>query len=174
MRKLVFLLLLVGAVLSGCSWEPTARQQLEKSQEENAKAVIEAIGGPPKLDYFQEAMTQKRWYEYWNKPSVPAYTYIFVGNYCIGYFVTEGKPASTQSYIYPEQMMQKFNFSGNYSYQIVDAPDLDGTYGKNNPGIHFFLPDGNPVEFAGANATYIYSGAPLNIDAPKLIVKKDK
>ena len=40
------------------------------------------------------------WTKRWNVPDTVCYVYIFIGSNCIGYFITHGKPASTQSYLY--------------------------------------------------------------------------
>jgi hypothetical protein len=50
--------------------------------------------------------------------------------------------------------------------QLVSAPDIDGTYGDNNPGIRFFTAEGTAVEWAGDGASYLYSDTPINFGYP--------
>lgn len=50
---------------------------------------------------------------------------------------------------------------------IVEAPDIDGTYGENVSGIFFFTTDGAYVEW---NGEYMMSDQPLQLtDKPALI-----
>lgn len=36
-----------------------------------------------------------------------------------------------------------------YTIEMIQSPNLDGTYGDNNDGIRFFTSNGIPVEFGG-------------------------
>jgi hypothetical protein len=76
----------------------------------------------------------------------------------IGYYVSDGKPASTGSFLTPEYR----------SYTEEQLPDVDGTYGTNNPGIRFFTASGIAVEWAGSGTSYIYSDVPLKLNVPLL------
>lgn len=116
----------------------------------------------PQVTNFLERKTIAKWVETWDKPSVPCYVYLYSYGVCVGYYVSNGKPASTQSYLIPESSYQRLLSNDNYSvHTMAQAPDLDGTYGTNNPGIRFFTAGGIAVEWAGAGATYLYSNAPI-------------
>lgn len=115
----------------------------------------------PSVSYFQERKTIAKWTERWNKPSVPTYVYLVSFGKILGYYVADGKPASTRSYLVPEEQVVS-------NGAVVGAPDIDGTYGNNNPGIRFFTAEGIAVEWAGDGASYLYSDAPLPFDVPKL------
>lgn len=92
-----------------------------------------------------------------DKPDTVCYTYIFIGSNCIGYFITHGKPASTQSYLLPEHMPDVTSQR--------ESIDVDGTYGTNNPGYRFFLANGTAVECSGTMVSCVYSDAPLSLSA---------
>lgn len=124
----------------------------------------------PQISYFVERKTVSEWYKRWDKPSVITYVYLVSYGNILGYYVCNGKPASTKSYLVPEEEARYYSSIGT---QLVQAPDLDGTYGDNNPGIRFFTAEGTAVEWAGSGASYIYSDAPLPLNVPKLNAKKN-
>jgi hypothetical protein len=123
----------------------------------------------PQLSYFTERKTIAEWYKRWDKPSVITYVYLVSYGNVLGYYVCNGKPASTGSVLNPEYIQE-----GRYSNYAIESQqqDLDGTYGSNNPGIRFFTAEGTAVEWAGSGASYIYSDAPLPLNVPKLNLKK--
>lgn len=148
--------------------ESDGRQKAVESQREMSNKSVDAVK-IPQVSYFQERRTIAKWAERWDKPNLPCYVYLISFGKIIGYYVTDGKPASTRSYLMPEENLIDDPY-GNTSAggQIVSAPDIDGTYGNNNPGIRFFTAEGTAVEWAGDGASYIYSDAPLPIDVPRL------
>lgn len=144
----------------GCSM-PSARDVAEFAQQQSAQKAVQAVP-IPSISYFQEKRTIAKWAERWDKPSVVTYVYLVSYGNIIGYYVSDGKPASTRSYLMPEES----KVSG---YEVVlSNPDIDGTYGENNPGIRFFTAEGTAVEWGGSGASYLFSDAPLPINVPKL------
>jgi hypothetical protein len=157
----------------GCGKEstPSIESQAQTSTLANAQASIPI----PIVSYFQERRTIAKWTERWDKPNLPCYVYLVSFGKVIGYYVTDGKPSSTRSYVLPEYKEVWRNGSGtgcSWSGLLVPTADLDGTYGTNNPGIRFFTAEGTAVEWAGDGASYIYSDAPLPIDVPRFNVKR--
>lgn len=140
------------------------RAQAEAAQREAASTAIVSIP-IPKVSYFQERRTIAKWTERWDRPNVPTFVYLFNYGVCIGYYVADGKPASTRSYLMPEETVGGGSGGGYYT---LSAPDIDGTYGENNAGIRFFTAEGAAVEWGGSGATYLYSDAILPVNAPKL------
>lgn len=118
----------------------------------------------PNVQNFLERKTVSEWVKRWDKPSILTYCYIFIGQNCIGYFITNGKPASSQSYLIPEDYTENY-CGGNVTRQ---APDLDGTYGTNNAGYRFFLANGTAVECSGTMVSCVYADAPLSINVPQI------
>jgi hypothetical protein len=172
-KKIVFILGIVSVLFMACDFTPSGAQVATQAQLRMADKA--AVSVPiPEVSYFQEKRTIAKWATYWDKPNLPTYVYLFVFNNCIGYYVTDGKPASTRSYMMPEEAYQKMaygDYSSSYNWNVTQAPDIDGTYGDNNPGIRFFTASGIPVEFGGAGASYLYSAYPLPINVPELSKK---
>lgn len=152
-----FLKLLAGPTQS----EASVKQ--EQAQKENLTSAVTAYP-TPRVNNFVERKTISEWVKRWDKPSVVTYCYVFIGSAPIGYFVTNGKPASTQSYLIPETIMENGHDLGEHLGEaLVESPDLDGCYGSNNAGYRFFLANGTAVECSGAMVSMIYSDAPLNL-----------
>lgn len=161
-----FILVTALVVVSACSdsvdWNLS--KDTAKIQNENQRRA-ETVYPVPQTNNFMERKTVSEWVKRWDKPNIPCYTYIFIGGSAIGYFVTNGKPASTQSYLIPEDM-DIYYTSGSSGHAFRQSPDLDGTYGSNNPGYRFFLATGTAVECSGAMVSCIYSDSPLNLQCP--------
>jgi len=117
----------------------------------------------PTVSYFAERRTIAAWSKHWDGPDKACYVYLFIPGVekSIGYYVSRGKPASTQSYLTPGNIVSS---STGYTHEV---PDIDGCYGDNNKGIRFFTASGIAVEFAG-NVSYIYSDKPLPMNVPLL------
>ena len=150
---------------SSCGdYTPDPRQVAEEAQQESAKTAMAAVPIPT-VSYFQEKRTIAKWAQRWDKPSIATYVYLVSYGTIIGYYVADGKPASTRSYLMPEESVTESH--SNWGLTTTN-PDIDGTYGENNPGIRFFTAEGTAVEWAGSGASYIYSDSPLPIEVPRL------
>lgn len=163
MKRLLFVLTLVSVFFSACDVTPSARDIASTAQKESAMTAAQAVPIPA-VSYFQEKRTVAKWASRWDKPSVPTFVYLVSFGKVLGYYVADGKPASTRSYLMPEDEIH-YSSNGNFT---TTAPDIDGTYGDNNPGIRFFTAEGVAVEWAGDGASYLYSDALLPFDVPRL------
>jgi hypothetical protein len=171
MKKLFILLFaFVGTLFMtscGIDIQPSGREIAEQSQQTMEKTAVNSVEIPV-VSYFQERRTIAKWAKRWDKPSIATYVYLISFGKIIGYYVADGKPASTRSYLLPEEKYEYHSEGG----VTLGTPDIDGTYGDNNPGIRFFTAEGVAVEWGGDGASYLYSDAPLPIDVPKLNVRK--
>ena len=160
MKKfLIAIVALLAMVMTSCEYsqEELNRQQTKKDQV-SVQAAALAAAPVPEVTYFLERKTVR-----WDKPSVACYVYLISQGQFIGYYVSDGKPVSTQSYLIPED---KIEYSG--SSVVRQAQDIDGTYGANNPGIRFFTANGAAVEYGGTNFAYLYSDTKLDLNIPCL------
>jgi hypothetical protein len=122
----------------------------------------------PNIQYFPERQTIARWAREFDTPNITCYLYLVQNGQILGYYITNGKPASTQSYLTPEYGYEDGYDLGEYSgVAQVGLPDIDGTYGNNSPGIRFFTASGIAVEWGGYGATYIFSTAKLPLNVPE-------
>lgn len=167
MKKVILSILMViisvSFLCANGSMETSNEQIMQATQmaQDNAVAAVPV----PTVTNFTERKTVARWTERWDKPSVVTYVYLISYGNILGYYVCNGKPASTQSYLIPET---KLEYRNSYGYYTTEAQDIDGTYGTLNSGIRFFTAEGTAVEWGGSGASYIYSDAPLPLNVPKL------
>ena len=172
MRKIFTVFVLAMMLLSAsCDSSPSvARQNQEatKAAQDMNNANALSAYPVPQVQNFLERKTVSEWVKRWDKPSILTYCYIFIGQNCIGYFITNGKPASSQSYLIPEDMKE----TGYNTSVVRQAPDLDGTYGTNNAGYRFFLANGTAVECSGTMVSCVYADAPLSINCPQITAIK--
>ena len=144
--------------------DSTAARREANAASTRAQVAAQASVVIPDLSYFQERRTIAKWAEHWDKPSAACYVYLISYGNIIGYYVSDGKPASTGSFLTPEYRED----TAEGRVINVQLPDIDGCYGSNNPGIRFFTASGIAVEWAGDGASYIYSDVPLQVNAPLL------
>lgn len=176
MKKFFIVLIAVFATsFIACEIPPSINEQnhvtTKTAQDKNNANALSAYP-VPMVNNFLERKTVSEWVKRWDKPSILTYCYIFIGQNCIGYFITNGKPASSQSYLIPEDYVETDR--GQYGGGNVtrQAPDLDGTYGTNNAGYRFFLANGTAVECSGTMVSCVYADAPLSINCPQITAIK--
>lgn len=166
MKKLLFVFCLAFLFL-GC-WEESQQDRVRREANQmsaNIQNSAQQAVSVPNLSYFQERRTIAKWASHWDRPSAACYVYLISYGTIIGYYVSDGKPASTGSFLTPEYREEGI---GNGAVRNIQLPDTDGTYGTNNQGIRFFTASGIAVEWAGSGASYIYSDIPLKINVPLL------
>jgi hypothetical protein len=165
MKKFVILGLIVVFMAScGADYYNAERVRKEANrQSTEAQIKAQSLIAVPEISYFQERRTIAKWAQHWDRPAAACYVYLISYGQIIGYYVSNGKPASTGSYLTPEYRREP----GTQDAQM-QLPDIDGTYGTNNPGIRFFTASGIAVEWAGSGASYIYSDVPLKLNVSLL------
>lgn len=183
---IVLALICLTAVLAGCdidtSVTPTPQSNYEQqmaANEENARDISNQYGVPNinrSLDY----ENVKRRLEYLNQGNNVGYLYLLTEN---GQLVREsqvlGKVTSLNTFITPmEEVVQvekgdrgNSNYAYPGSYVVVQAADVDGTYGENVQGIFWFTPDGVYQEWPGL---YLFSSERLTYSDVELLVSANK
>jgi len=163
-----FLIVLLAIFLFGCDLETEGKRANREAQNASMQAQVAAQASisVPDISYFQERRTIAKWAKHWDRPSAACYVYLISFGNIIGYYISDGKPASNRSYITPVE--QIYRSSGGSFQFTMEAPDIDGCYGDNNQGIRFFTASGIAVEWGGDGASYLYSDAPLKINVPLL------
>jgi len=160
----IILLAVVFCTASSCTYQETGTEQNER-QARNSATMSATVIPVPQIQYFPERKTIAKWATTFDVPEITCYVYLINYGNIIGYYVTNGKPASTQSYLTPSM---EYPSRGSTSTFQNELPDIDGTYGENNPGIRFFTTSGIAVEWAGSGATYLFSTQKLPINVPEL------
>jgi len=151
----ILLAIVVSLTAESCD-DPPKKTSTQVSNQNNEKiAQAAALAFPtPIVKNFIERKTVSEWVNRWDTTMIITYIYLFANNQCIGYFVCDGKPASTRSYLEPEY---RYYMNG----AVLQTPSLDGTYGEDNPGWVFFTADGTAVSWQGQTANILFSDSPL-------------
>lgn len=166
-KVMAFAAIMMSAMFISCVDEEENGIKIAKKQQKEATTMAVKSVPIPQVTQFAERSTVARWTKVWDSTTKPCYVYLYVpGVGCIGYYISSGKPASSRNYLVPEYTERAVG--GNGAVINDQQPDLDGTYGDNNPGIRFFTASGSAVEFGGSSFSYVYSDVKLNINVPCL------
>lgn len=182
-------LILLSAAFAGCDQitgqpppESTVRVEMRQN-EQNQQRLSTAVPAPVVKTSIERKNLKKR-IERINTENMVSYVYLLsqTGK-VVAYYTINGKVSSLNSYLTAmERTAVVDKRSGtvlqggadslnrfNEAVEVVtlEAPDLDGSYGKNVEGIFFFTTEGAYVEW---NGQYLWSDQPLKItQQPELI-----
>ena len=178
--KFLFLILL-SVAFAGCDQtaqpppESTVRVEMRQN-EQNQQRLSTAVPAPVVKTSIERKNLKER-IERINTENMVSYVYLLsqTGK-VVAYYTINGKVSSLNSYLTAmERTAVVDKRSGavlqggadslnrfNEAVEVVtlEAPDLDGSYGKNVEGIFFFTTEGAYVEW---NGQYIWSDQPLKI-----------
>jgi hypothetical protein len=150
--------------------------ETQSSQNENNVKDLIARQELPKLTRSLDFENVKRRLEYLNQSNTVGYIYLLSSN---GQLVREGQVAgkvtSLNTFITPMEEIRKIENGYYYgeskypaTYGIVQAPDLDGTYGENVSGVFWFTPDGVYQEWIGP---YLFSSERMTFTSEPVLVE---
>jgi hypothetical protein len=164
MKKILFLVMVTLSVFSFAEGNRDKTQSSttknSNTNEQIAQKAITAVDVPI-VEFFNERKTVAKWFKTWDNDKIISYVYVFISGNPIGYYVVNGKPVSTRSYLTPEEY---YYINGS----TLSAPSLDGTWGTDNVGWHFFDSSGVAVAIEGNTAAVIFTNAPLPLKVPNL------
>lgn len=170
--KIQFLLaILTAAAFAGCDTMPESTAKVEMRQnEQNQQRLSTAVPAPVVKTSLERKNLKKR-IERINTENMVSYVYLLsqTGK-VVAYYTINGKVSSLNSYLTAMERVEKVaDGYTNYgpTFVTLEAPDLDGSYGKNVEGVFFFTTEGAYVEW---NGQYIWSDQPLKItQQPELV-----
>jgi hypothetical protein len=127
-KAVVFLVIAVGLLVGmGCVGAEGRRESGTKQNMAAARESADRSANSipvPNISYFQERRTIAKWAQRWDQPNLPCYVYLVSYGTIIGYYVTDGKPSSTNSYLTPEY---RESYNINSTTITEQLPDVDGT-----------------------------------------------
>ena len=167
------LLCAVSLSLVGCPGEDEKiGEQTKKDMQytEDVAARMAKAVPPPALTTSNARVTLKRRAERWNTESKDGYIYLLDHGVVMGFYATKGLPQSLNSYLTTNDQVVTVGKDSTKSHLTVEAPDIDGTYGKNADGIFFFTSDTDAyVEWKG---DYLFTDQPLKLANQPLLVRQ--
>lgn len=147
-----------------------------ESLQKNQETIISNVP-VPKIQTSQERLNIKRRAELFNNENKISYIYLVSYGKVMSFFSIKGKVSSLRSYMVPqEQLVRGGNkpcpwSASTGSCYVVQAPDIDGSYGDNADGIFFFTTEGAYVEWKGE---YLMSDQPLKLTTAVELVREIK
>lgn len=132
----------------------------------------------PQLTTSSERKNVAKRAELFNNEEKISYIYLVSYGKVMAFFTVQGKVSSLRSYMTPVDRLSAYDGSdcdwsnastGNAGCYVVEAPDLDGTYGENVDGVFFFTTEGAYVEWKGE---YMMSDQPLKLATPPALVRE--
>ena len=189
-------LILIAAVVTGlakpahacflgfgydCTVNRNSNAQELKKLENNQKKLVEAVP-VPQLQTSQERLNIKRRAELFDNENKVSYIYLVNYGKVMAFYSVKGKVSSLRSYMTPQEQIVNNDgvsckdaryatntpsCSGNGN--LVQAPDVDGSYGENVDGIFFFTTEGAYVEWKG---DYMMSDQPLKLSTQPELVRE--
>lgn len=170
MKKLIALLLVGALFLVGC--ENANRSKNQEANQRTTEAFAEKLTAavPYPIDQMGDSLERRNVKERllrFNDADKIGYVYLLTltGNF-VGFYTIKGKISSVQSQMtISQQIVRTCDGCGSF---VVDSMGDDGSYGSNeggDNGIFFFTTEGTMVE---TTMPWLYSDAPLPVDAKKL------
>jgi hypothetical protein len=144
-------------------------QNLEdKFTESNQKRLSESTPAP-QLDKSLERENLKKRLEFINDANRLGYVYLLsLDGKVIAQYTIKGKVSSLESYMTTTEQLRCRTSDGREACGTLSSPDLDGSYGKNPPGIFFFTTESVYVEWSGS---YMYSSEKLNVQTQPTLTR---
>lgn len=179
MKKLFIIpALCVLFLLAGCE-VPTTTTQNYKTESQTMKEAQSAMVTQvpiPKITTSVERKNVAKRAELFNVENKISYIYLVNYGRVMAFYTVKGKVSSLRSYLAPMEKIVRPDGSENCWMSsenciVVEAPDLDGTYGENVAGVFFFTTEGAYVE---TQMDYLMSDQPLKLTTQPELVREIK
>lgn len=163
-----------AGLFSAIFGEPSPRAQNEIQQSNSLNQDIAKAVPVPQLVTSSERKNVAKRAETFDNEEKISYIYLVSYGKVMAFFTVQGKVSSLRSYMTPVDKLVYGNgdtcdekYTTSPECYVVEAPDLDGTYGENVDGIFFFTTEGAYVEWKGE---YMMSDQPLKLSTqPELV-----
>lgn len=155
--------------VTGCFEDPKSSAKIEMAQNEENQLHLARVIPPPKLQTSLERKNLVRRLERINREEIVSYIYLISYGKVMAYYPIRGKVSSLNSYLTAMERVERFGSAAStYQYVTMEAPDQDGSYGKNADGVFFFTTEGVYVEWKGE---YLWADQPLKVTQPPELIQ---
>jgi outer membrane murein-binding lipoprotein Lpp len=163
---------MAALLLVGCEESPlseTLQQQNKVIAAHQSK--LEANQPAPDIQFSNERANLIKRVTTFNDPNKVSYIYLISDTGVVmAFYTVKGKVSNLSSYLVPDQQIVDDPYNSESS-QVVQAPDIDGSYGTNGGGVFFYTTDGTYVEW---NGLYMLADKPLKMATqPMLYMSAD-
>jgi hypothetical protein len=166
-----FVTLIAAPIFADGQQEPSSMDKGQTAKETQLQKLIKKVPVPD-LTAAQEREMIARRALLFNTDHKIGYVYVFIAGSStpLGYYVTNGKVASLNSFLVPQQTVANYGEHGGAV--VLEDADIDGTYGNNIEGVFFFTDNNIYVEIPTNGCMgYLYADQPLPIRVPKLNIQ---
>lgn len=186
-KSVIFGAIALSAGLLFAACDPTTASSFSaqsQTLEQNQDKLIQAVP-IPQLTTSQERLNISKRAQLFDNENKISYIYLISYGKVMTFYTVKGKVSSLNSYMSPQE--QLVNSEGipcvtadhvvnnspgcGSSANVIQAPDVDGSYGTNTDGIFFFTAQGAYVEWKG---DYMMADQPLQLSTPPELVQQVK
>mgnify|MGYP000972662732 CR=1 FL=1 len=189
MRRILYIFMAAGVavlifagrvgIAEACGgwFEPSCGDTVLRVQDNQER--MEQIVPLPQLPDSLERRNIKQRLELFSKSDKVSYIYLISYGRVMAFYTVKGKITSGQKRLTANQ--NELDNCGNIvspghnfpcaSGAVIDAPELDGTYGQSSPYIFFWTTDGTYVQW---NGEYMLADQPLQLTTQPELVREVK
>lgn len=182
MKKYIAIAIIVGVVLGGvgvgskafacggwfspaCDSASGQAQQQSEQVASTMSKLLAAVPAPQLDNSLERANISKRLTTFSDSNKI-SYIYLVSFGKVMAFYTVKGKITSGGKRLTPQNQIA-YQELGTPDNVVVEAPELDGTYGSSNPYVFFWTTDGAYVQWSGE---YMLSDQPLQLTtAPELV-----
>lgn len=161
---LCLLVLCTCAFDDSCQSNPNKTAKEEQTHIEENQSQLNRVQPSPKIDWSLERDNLIKRFKLMNERAVTFYMYVFIEGVAdpVGYYQVN-KVSSVNSQLTATQQLVRPDFGGDGSWQAIESPAEDGSYGSNGDGVFGFTPEDVYIEH---NMKYLVSSVPLQFVRP--------
>ena len=143
-----------------------AQSQKETANQTLARLIQQVPA--PRLDNSLERLNISKRLSIWSDSAKISYIYLINYGHVMAFYVVKGKVTSSNKRLTPSQQDVDTGWnSASLSNVVMEAPELDGTYGASSPYTFFWTTDSVYVQWSG---DYMLTDQPLKLtNSPELI-----
>lgn len=158
--------------------QPTLSENLVQNSDKIAKnqSLLEKTQPAPVINYSNERANLIKRATTFNDPNKVSYIYLITkAGTIVAFYTVKGKVSSLSSYLVSDEQIVNdpyFDTRGSEGSTqsaggiVVQAPDIDGSYGTNGGGIFFYTTDDTYVEW---NGEYMLCDKPLKLTTQPIL-----
>lgn len=154
---------------SSCGSASDQAQQQQQTVATTMQKLLTAVPAPQLDNSLERANISKR-LTTWSDPAKISYIYLISYGRVMSYFVVKGKVTSSGKRLTPGNQVA-YQDMGTPDNVVIEAPELDGTYGSSAPYIFFWTTDGTYVQWSG---DYMLTDQPLQLATQPDLVRTVK
>lgn len=158
---------LVPVAFAGDASQSTTTTEQTAVSENNLSKLIQQVPTPQLNNSLERANISKRLTTF-SDPNKISYIYLVSYGRVMAFYTVKGKITSGSKRLTASQQIIRDSDYNQGSYSVIDAPELDGTYGNSNPYVYFWTTSGVYVQWSG---DYMLADQPLQLStAPELVL----